>query len=336
MPITWNLVTQNNLLQQQDDSRLNPQDLSLEETATITFTAYTTDLTSQPGDAKTATDGTTSIPTLGAYYNIPAGNWFLCTHLFPKKVGPGTFEVQVEYYRKIAFKPDGDKWAAQVSFSGVKYTEKVHKDCFGNAILNSAGVSFDPGRNRVYQDERMDISYKTTTPPDLRPYRSQVNSVAIDMSIGGISRSYDPRQLLFDDGTMSSTVTLGDDANTPVWDVKLSFTSRTVGADGSEDGYVDRILDEGKEYRNPSGQMKGGGINDAGLSYSDLLSQLASAPAGSGSGDLIRASDGNGTFADSPQLLDGNGDLLSTGDDPVFLAFAVEGQTDLSPLFEGF
>lgn len=342
MSITWQMVRVDNLLQQQHDEKFNVQDGSVEQTATQTWRAVTTNLAATCGDALSATDGTGTIPTLGSYYDTPAGPWFICIHRMPKQTGKGTFDVQVEYYRKIAFKPAGDKWSATISFGGIKFTEKAHKDNFGNAIINSAGISFDPGIQRTYQDERFDLSYKTTTPPDLRPYRSMVNSVAITFNIAGISRTYQPRQLLFDDGTMSTTVTLGDGTtnvtpSTAVWDIKLSFASRTVGAAGGVDGYVDRILDEGYEQLPSAGPAKGGGVNDSGLSYASLLTALATTPAGgAGSTQVVKMRDSNGQYLSSPGRLDGTGLQATPDSTPVFLAFAVEGQADLSALFTGF
>jgi hypothetical protein len=344
--IVWKQVCINRVLQQQHDERYNPQDRSVEQTAMQTWQCFTDDLTAQPGDALTASAGGHTIPTIGAYYDTPAGPWFQCVHRFPKG-SSGSFEVQVEFYRKIAFKPTGDKWALDISFSGTKFSEKAHKDAFGNAVINSAGYSFDPGRDRTYQDEVMEVSYKTVSPPDLRPWRSMVNSAAISFSLthdkgGTVSRTYQPRQLLLDDGSMSTSVSLGDGTtggtpSTPVWDVKLRFASRTVGANGSVDGYVDRVLNEGWNALTSGGPVGGGGINDAGLSYASLLTALAAGTtAGAGGGVRYRMLGADGQPLGSPGMLAADGSQLPVSGTPVFLAFAMENQADFSSIFTGF
>ncbi len=267
---------------------------SIDQHVIQTWIAEYSDVTATTLDAASAS----GIPVAGSYYTLAGIPWWKVIRVMPKRSteSPFTFEVQVEYERKISLNP-GDPWDITIAFSGSPFSQTAYKDKDGNDIVNSAGQSFDPTLQKQYFDEKLDISYKTTSPPDLSDYYGKVNSDEVSFTISGISRDYTARQLKFTEGNISTTLTLGDTGNTPVWDVKLSFLAR-------QDTYVNSVLDQGLC------EIKAGKL-------APILDEVTK------------------QNINSPARLNGSGVHLAVGGTPVFLTFKIEDETALSPLFDG-
>jgi hypothetical protein len=318
-------------IQQNDQvtSKLN-DDGSIEQNCIQIWTAHSDTVAITPNEAMTASDGTNSIPTMGAYYAIGGTDYWLCNNIIPRRdqTSPFLFYVQVQFLRKLAVKPEGkSKWSAEISFSGEKYQQDAFVDIFGDAITNSAGDTFDPSVKRTYYDEVLTLQYQTTSPPDLRDYRGYCNESTLTLDLAGVSRSYDTRTLMLSDGEISTTLTLGDSntSPTPVWTVKLVFLNR-------EDTFVECVLDRGfhqlpTSTPNPNVCVGGNKLNGNTTETVQVLSGAAS---------MLRLRTQEGAETATQTNLNGNGQALGSGADPVFLCYYVVPQTDLSPLFSGF
>ena len=220
------------------------------------------------------------------------------------------------------------KWQAQVSFSGEKYSQDAFVDIFGSAVTNSAGDTFEPSIKRTFYDEVLTLEYQTTSAPDLRNYRGFCNDSSLSINLGNVSRTYDKRTLMLSDGEISTTLTLGDSNTTPtpVWTVKLNFLSRA-------DTFVAVVLDRGyHQLTAPLGALAkavcvGGVKNNSGATTIQTIS---------GASALARNRTSVGEETATQTNLNGKGQALGSGQDPVFLCYFIVPQTDLSPLFSGF
>jgi hypothetical protein len=303
-------------------SKLN-DDGSVEQTCIQVYTAVSDDMEVTPVDAMYAS----GIPVLGAYYSISGTDYWLCNNLMPQRdqKSPFLFYVQAQFYRKIALQPESkDKWNAEISFSGEKYSQDAWVDIFNSPIVNSAGDGFDPSVKETFYDEVMTLQYQTTTPPDLRSYRGYCNTSSLSFDVANVSRTYAARTLMLSDGEISTTITLGDSntSPTPVWTVKLVFLNR-------QDTFVECVLDRGfHQLSSPQASPNvcvGGNQQNANMGTVQTVGFTFS-----------RARDTNGSETATQMNLNGSGQLADSGDDPTFLCFYVVPQTDLSSLFSGF
>jgi hypothetical protein len=254
--------------------------------------------------ATSASDGTNSVPLVGATYTVEGQPWYVCTQTYPKRTteSPFVFEVQVTYSRKFIIQPEGQtKWNIKLSISGSEFTQTTYKGTDPDTgddvdIVNSAGQAFDPSVDRSFFDEQITVSYNTLSPPDFSSLRGCTNSDSVSFTIGGVSRSYDVNQLLLKEASMSTTLTLGD-GTTPVWAVSCTLIAR-------QDTFTRNILNQGFCEKNDDGDL---------IQIFDKYTQPLSAP-------VKLAKDGS---------------KLADGADPVYLKFNIEDQAALSPVFDG-
>jgi hypothetical protein len=320
--MAWTSIWQDINKLDQAERTVDPKSLSITDHISQTWFALSDTVAVSATEAQFAATGE-PIPTAGLFYTIGGLNWMLCTHVMAQRVAdnPKLFAVQVEYVRTIALQP-GDKWAIQISFTGEKYTQDAFVDSTGAPVTNSAGQSFSPSLKKDYFDEQISVSYKTVSPIDLADYYGTVNSDTVAFTISGISKSYSERQLRFDNGTYSTSVTLGDGvtdvtASTPVWDVKLTFTGRS-GTDefGNPNTFEDHVLDEGLMQLDASGAVVG--------ATPDCTAD-----------NLINIKDKFGNDVSTAVRLDGSGQPLPPCGAPHFITYKIEDEHTLSELFDG-
>jgi len=261
----------------------------------------------------TATDGTNSVPIAGLTYTIEGQPGFICKQVYPKRTSESPFaiEVQCTFEAKFMVQPsDASQWNIKIALSGSKVVQPAY---FGyntdtstaEAVTNSANQSYDPPPQKTWYDEQITVSYNTTSPPDFSTLRGCVNSATVSFTIQGVSRSFDANQLLLDEYSLSTTLTLTY-ATTPVWNVSCTLFGRS-GTDslGHANTFTRSLLDEG--YCTFSG----------------------------GKWALITDDPSTLNPVNSQQRLDGSGGLLPHSGTSVFRHYNIEDQADLNPVFAG-
>jgi hypothetical protein len=247
------------------------------------------------------------VPLPGSLYTVDGQAGFKCTQSTPRRSteSPYVFEVQVQFTRKFVFQPpDTSKWNIDISIKGQKVTQTMYqsKDSDGNPIdvVNSAKQPFDPSIPETHYDEIIEISYNTTSADSgtFAGLRGKVNDSGVSFDIKGMSRTYDARQLLCDEISMSTTLKLDDDS-TPVWKVQITLIGR-------DDTFVEHVLDQGYYEIDPDDATK--------------IKQLM---------------DTDGQLLSAPARLDGMGAKLDADADPEYLDFYSPDEADLSGLFDG-
>src|ERR1700722_7349335 len=90
-------------------TKLN-DDGSIEQNCIQVYGALSDTITYTPVDAMSANDGTTAVPTLGAYYSIAGTDYWLCNNLIPRRdpKSPLHWYIQANFYRKLAIQPEGE------------------------------------------------------------------------------------------------------------------------------------------------------------------------------------------------------------------------------------
>lgn len=308
-------------IERQDQSQTvwNDKEQTLTDTVTQVWCAQYDTIAVEPLSATTASAGGATVPNYASGYMAIGGNYgFTFTSALAQRnqQSPFVIDVQVTLTRLISFKPDDkDKWAVSINIDGQEYTQDAHKDMNGNPCQNSAGAPFDPTLKRTYNDEVINVKYKTLTPPDLSTMRGYVNSDAVTFTIDGYSKSFGYRQLKLKNGSISTTYVDGTAGNAHVWDVSLQFLAR-------KDQFIDTVVDEGYYERDQAVQSPnlcgGGGAGGP--------------PAGKKMNFLDKFSE----QVDAPVRLDGHGQELTVGGGAaIYLCFPLEPETALAGLFSG-
>jgi hypothetical protein len=170
-------------------------------------------------DARTATDGTTSIPADGDSIS-PGSNVVVTSKVAtPKQESPYVALVEVTYgipTRDLVIfpqPPSANKWNISVEAEGVSYLEPVYADRDGKVIGNSALTGFDPPLVKEYFDELITVTYTTNAAnmaawdTEIPPARGKINSDTVTLTIEGVTRSFVPETLKL--GNARYGVTLG-------------------------------------------------------------------------------------------------------------------------------
>jgi hypothetical protein len=272
-------------------------DGSVTVTVTQTWSA-TTDQTwrGDPVSAMTASDGTNTVPALGSYLEYD-GTLFLVNSSQPTRIGPYTYAVQIQGLWQYTPSQSNTKWNVNVTFAGQDYQQNAVFDNDNNAIVNSANQPFDPALTVTYVDETISISYQTTLEQSasFNGVRGKVNSGSVTLNLPGISRSFDTRTVKCVDAEQSGSIPLND--GTATYTVTINLLVRT-------DGFTENVLDAGYYTTDD---------ND----------------------ELVQIKDKNGDLLSAPALLDGDGDELAPGAQPVFLTFNIEQEADFTAFFGG-
>jgi hypothetical protein len=273
------------------ESHYDPKDNRITARISETWIVQTDNKTYQPIDIFGATDGTTTLPSAGGAYALgTSGTIAICDHVAPavSKESPFAFEVDVQYY--VWTLPSSTK---KLSLGSVAYPQNCYFDKDNNAIVNSAGQTFDPSLTKTYYDLKFTLSYQSfTTPPvsTIQAAVGKVNSDGVTLAAGGWSQAFTARQLKLDEATCDFEY----QGSQYLWTVSTSWIARS-------DTFVDKILDQG---------------------YAIL----------DGSNNLQSILDSNGNPLNSPVQLDGSGHVLAFGDSPVYLTFKVEDETAMSSI----
>lgn len=253
--------------------------------------------------AATADDGTNRVPLCGELSAIDGQAGFKAISCVPKRSSqsPNVFENQVTWVRRYTHQPPSStKWQVDISIGGVKFTQTAYRDKDNTPINNTAGQAFDPSVPKTFYDEAITISYKTTEADSavFAGLRGKVNSGDVTFTVSGMERTFTARQLLCDEVTMKTALTLGDNT-TPVWDVQINLIAR-------QDTFVFHVLNCGYYQIDPNG-----------------------------SGKLVVMKDVYGDNLNAPGNLDNGGAQQDPATPPVYLEFKVEAEADFTDLFAG-
>lgn len=288
--------------QDQTQTTYNPDDQSTVQQTIQTWIVISDSQTTTTIEAEAASDGTRTVPAVGAVYTIGGQTNFLCTQRVPKRLAesPFAFELQITFQRKFKQQPTNNptKWATDIQIGGAKFTQDAYKDKDDKPIVNAAGQAFDPSVPRTFYDEAIVISYNTLAEESaaFAKLRGKVNSGPCNFTVKGMKRSFTSRQLLLDDATFSTSY-FASDNTTPIWKATLTFVAR-------QDTFVMHVLNQG---------------------YYELD--------GNGDRKAILGSDGAPISAPAP--LDDNGKAQKAGATPVYKHFKIEYETDFTAAFAG-
>lgn len=181
----------------------------------------------------------------------------------------------------------------KLSLSSVAYPQQAYFDKDGNAVVNSATQPFDPTLTKTYFDAKFTLSYQSFIMPPIDTIMGAKGKVNSD----SVSISVGGWSKTFTARQLKEDDSSADfeyHGTDRIWSVSVSFIVRI-------DTYVDKLLDQG--YCR---------INDA--------------------GNLEGIVDDNGDPVNSPVMLDGSGDVLAMGADPVYLSFPIETETAMSAI----
>jgi hypothetical protein len=232
---------------------------------------------------------------------------YKCEHAGPNPEG-STWVVGVSYspYDSSTFGSDPTLWPIRVSYGSKDYEKLVEVDQDGNAIRNSAGdrfetpVTVDDGRDLITVTRNEPVS--TFDPSLPRLYRNTVNK--------------SPWNGFETHAVKCNSVVTSDpqyDSNNRVWyyTVTYVFEAMYLDPDQSPQGWAKYILDQG--YMQIDVDDDGFGYTDPTFTKTKILTE-------------------KGEPITDPALLDGNGQRLGTGDDPVFLNFNVYRESEFNDL----
>ena len=78
---------------------------------------------------------------------------------------------------------DTPRFNITISFDGADYTEAVYQDVVTNgAIKNSSGQAYPDGIVEEFSDEEITVTFFTSSPPNLAPYRKKINSADFEVN----------------------------------------------------------------------------------------------------------------------------------------------------------
>jgi hypothetical protein len=281
----------------------NPDDQSTVDQYIISYIAVSDNQLTTGIEAGFASAGGVYIPVVSAIYTIGGQYGFQCVGRRPKRSAesPLVWEIQCEFHRKYKKQPPENptKWATDISISGQKFTQTTYVDKDGLPVQNSAGQAYDPGAERTYYDEVINLSYLSLSDESaaFAPLRGKVNAYATTFSVKGMTRTFGPRQLLFDDANFSTSY-FAADSTTPIWKVSLTFIGR-------QDSFVNTILDQGYYSLDP------------------------------GTNKLVAIKDKYGDLVSAPARLNGSGRVLTPGAASVYKTYKIEGEENFDVAFAG-
>jgi len=212
----------------------------------------------------------------------PNDSWMYVQSISCHWLAAHFWEVTVNYSRteEPLCQPMKIEWTFATS------TEPIDRDADGEAITNSAGVTFDQPLSEEIDDQilRITRNEETFDANFAADYKGAVNS---DTFWG-----FPPRtcRLKIFDGVKARAAGLW------FWQVTYEFHIRYDASDPLRTGWNHRVLDQGY-------QVKTGALNDDGSPEYETLTDA--------SGQPLR----------EPVLLDGNGNRLAKNADPVYLEF---------------
>lgn len=218
------------------------------------------------------------------------------------------YRVQVDY-SSLPQPANTGKWNITISIDGMPVTEPIAYDSTGKAIVNSAGQQFSNQPTRTKYDNVYRVAFQSNKIDiaTIDELEGTLNAAEFTLQVKslGFKKTFEAQstQLV----RCPSTTTLTGDPKTPAfWNVEYELHYRrpiVSPIDGStQSGWTLFILDQG--YAKSSG----GATPDAIL-------------------------DGNHNPLNSPQYLDGSGNVSSTAH---WLQFApAETTADFTPLFDG-
>jgi len=183
-----------------------------------------------------------------------------------------------------------------ISVNGRRYLENAYVDIDRKPIVNSAKQPFTPALQREYHDMEIVASFNRwgIDVGMLESLRGKVNEGNI--VIPGIPFTFTPRQLKIDEISYSNVYT----AWQGYWSITVRFCARG-------DKYISKVIDQGY-YTNRT--------NYNGAEEKQIILDKYGEP------------------VQTPQLLDGNGDLLEDIENPVILEFKIEPEADFSGLIQ--
>jgi hypothetical protein len=301
--MAWVSVSWDQGRQDQTQTTYSPDDGSTVQQTIVTYIAVSDSQLTTCIEAESASAKGVTVPVVGALYTIGGQYGFLCVRRLPKRTtqSPFAFEIQCEFQRKFKQQPQDtpQKWATDINISGVKFTQTTYVDKDGKPVQNSAGQAYDPGAERTFYDEAISISYNTLKEESaaLALLRGKVNSGNCSFNVKGCQRSFTARQLLLDDATISTSY-VASDSTSPVYKVAMNFVAR-------QDTFINHILDQG---------------------YFSL---------DAGTGKLVACKDLYGDHLSAPIRLDGSGNVLAPGANPVYKDYKIEGEVDFTSAFAG-
>jgi hypothetical protein len=221
---------------------------------------------------------------------------FQVVRVLPKRNGPYSFTVQVESKWKYTPPPPASKFSVSIDFSGQKFTQDAAQDMNEKPVVNSTGDSFNPTVPETFYDERIEVSYQTTADQS-----ATFKTVRGKVNTSAISFAIQGVSRSFAVREMLCEDVKQSDSlplgdGTPVFKVTASFTGRA-------DTYITNVLDQG---------------------FYSL-----------DSGDRAPIKDNAGSPVVTPAMLDGSGNVLAPGADPVFITFKIEKEADFTSIFTG-
>lgn len=260
--------------------------------------------------ARTASDGTTSIPAQGSV--LAGTGWLADVTARRRPKDPMWFDVTVTY-KAPAFggpaeeKPsEGGKWNKTIRGRGVVYEEEVFQDRDGVDIVNTAGDRYAHGVLHEYHDEEFVVEFDTNEYDldYLAQCRGKLNESQVTLTVKGVTRTFDAETLKLVDGQWNFTWEFTDDYNTPDLHIQLIFHYRDPSNFDDGNPWAARKVSEGFYF------IEGG------------------------SGERVRITDETGQKVVVPWFLDENGEVLGEGQDAVLTAHEHIRTADFGPLLE--
>ncbi len=180
-----------------------------------------------------------------------------------------------------------------VNFDGVAIREQIHQDINNKAIVNSANCPYDPSLERIYYDESItiDVNLASVNTALYSTYRGAINSDSVTMTLpDGSTRTFSPFTLRC--AKISADLTYENGVQFWKCRFELVCRNRTIGKQSIT--WNPMVVDQGFEHL-----VNGVPAPNKGL---------------------------DGQRLQSPQLLDGSGNLLKSPASQVLLTFNVDPQ----------
>jgi hypothetical protein len=260
--------------------------------------------TDTPFAARTASDGTTSVPAYMSSH--PVDSRLKLTDKQSSRTERGSLVCRVECSFSIPvfnFEAGGSgKWSKRVITRGLQTTENVNQEVNGEQVVNSFGTVYPAQIAKVFYDEEIVVEYMTDALDETGPsaHRGEINSDSVTLTVGSYSRAFAPYTLKIVDEI--SEMTLDADGGV-AFRVQLILAYRTnlvaVYGEGSpsEHGWQRLLVDQGFYYLD----------DDDNTIRSDVLVHL-----------------------------DGTGHKLADGEDAVLIPYQFDFLTSFTTLLVGF
>lgn len=254
-------------------------------------------------EARSASDGVTSVPDYGD--SLGDGSGWVVTDKQVRRLqedkSPLFFEITVIYsspeFATIPPPDESTKVNISVAISGVEYEQPVYWDNDDNPIENVCHETYDPPLQVTNYDEQIVVRYTAISidSEDLAALRGKVSSDSITMTVNGVSRIFAAGTLKM--GNAQSEITLATDGEA-YWTVMIPLMYR-------EDGWIRSLPNMGYIFFNDD------------------------------SGNFERIKDEYGDPVSVPSYLDAAGEVLAPGDPVVKNDFDVEDTAAFSTFLSG-